>query len=258
MITRCVLFGRHPHRKCPCAPIARHVIKQEDRRKAVTEMRRLAELSEKKASAMIARRARREKARVLRAWRRLQLKQKNRKATKAGTIDVEASPEAGTRGTGTNVGSPSGSKVSGGSLSTSGSSASSSSTSSGSFSSSSSSFSLSSQQAPVNNTMRLTEGSSAPPKHLFPVPSAAEAAQAGRANASLCFQAETERTNRVQREGAAVMAPVEVAAKMVCKALHGGRSGQSFYTPEMRALARFEWQRRTHEAKNTRAIYGTH
>lgn len=63
------------------------------------------------------------------------------------------------------------------------------------------------------------------------------------------------------------MASVEAAADAVHKAMcasgrFGGKGMMSgsrggFVTPEMRALARFEWQRKTHEAKITRVVYGS-
>lgn len=65
------------------------------------------------------------------------------------------------------------------------------------------------------------------------------------------------------------LAPVDVANKMVREAMVGsggrrrarglaaGVASARYRTPEMRALARFEFKRRDHEAKNTRAIFGS-
>lgn len=87
--------------------------------------------------------------------------------------------------------------------------------------------------------------------------------EAGRANYRACLRAQTERVNsglRPPEEGARgpeLMAPVDVAAKVARETMVGGGGVQRFYTPELRALARFEWQRRAHEAKNTRVLYGS-
>lgn len=223
---------------------------------------------------MIARRARREKARVLRGWRRFHAKRKNRRAARKGGASAAAA-------LGSNIGrdidaeasgsSTRGSEASDRSSSDATTSGASSSRSSRGLSGSPSSSSSSSQQALVDKTIAarrpsdegLSYNPSYPPRrHSFPVPSASEAAQAGRANFRACLRAHTERVVSAPQppEGALGperMAPVNVAAKVVCETMVGGRGVQRFYTPELRALARFEWQRKNHEALNTRLLYGS-
>lgn len=227
---------------------------------------------------MVARRARREKARVLRGWRRFHTKRNNRRAARKGSdsaavaatgsktgreIDAGASgPSAG--------GSEASDRSSSAATSSGGSSSRSSRGSSGSPSSSSSfRSSLSSEQASADVNIaarrpREEEYSSSPPcrRHSFPVPSASEAAQAGSANFKACLRAQTKRINSGPRPpegtfGRKLMAPVDVANKVVRETMVGGRGIQRFYTAELRMLARFEWQRKTHEAKNTRVLYGS-
>lgn len=59
------------------------------------------------------------------------------------------------------------------------------------------------------------------------------------------------------------MAPVEIAAEAVRKAIRGGSrrekdvmGARSLKTHEMRALVRFQWHRKDHEANITRVVYG--
>lgn len=66
------------------------------------------------------------------------------------------------------------------------------------------------------------------------------------------------------RKVAANMAPVELAVEAVHQAIRGGRmhgkgmmGARSLTTHEMRALARFEWHRKTHEEKITRVVYSS-
>ncbi|CAN0391228.1 unnamed protein product, partial [Ectocarpus sp. 13 AM-2016] len=256
-----------------------HVSNQEERREAITEMRRLADLSNRKADAMLARRRRREKARFLRAWRRLREKRKHRRSTR--TEDEE--PRGGrrrrddtttSRSSGSDEFSRSDSSSScSGSFSSSGSARSSRSGGGSSRSDHSSSFasSLSAKEQLERSVGEKSSASSAPVPEPFPVPSAAEAAEAGRSNFSACFRAETERVMRRKREAnehhgemPMDMASVKVAAEAIHEAMRGGgwktgtngaRSG--FATHEMRALARFQWHRKTHEAKITKVVYGS-
>lgn len=65
------------------------------------------------------------------------------------------------------------------------------------------------------------------------------------------------------QKGPANMASVEIAAAAVRKAIRGGSrhekgvmGSRSLTTHEMRALARFQWHRKYHEAKITRVVYG--
>ncbi|CAM9333213.1 unnamed protein product [Hapterophycus canaliculatus] len=271
------------------------IAKEEERREAVTEMRRLAELSCRKSDAMLARRRRREKSRVLRAWRWLHEKRKNRRrTTQDGGREGEVGGERGRRDVTKSVLSSGGSSSSNesGSDDVSGSGSSSSSTdpspsvSVGSSRSggrsadgdrwSSFASSLSARQPSDRSVDEASSSSSARISHSFPVPSAIEAAEAGRENFAVCFRAKIDRTTRptTLEEGPVGrrweipvnMASVEVAANAVHKAMRacgsfGGKSVSrgrlDFVTPEMRALARFEWQRKTHEAKITRVVYGS-
>ncbi len=257
----------------------------------MTEMRRLADLSGRKADAMLARRGRREKRRVLRAWRCLHHKRKQRRARaergagEGGRTKTSRSRVDGGRSNSSSSGSDevsgSGSSAGSGSFSSSsGSERSSRSAGGSSDGDRSSSFASSlSTKEHADPDRRADDASSlsssAAPPRSFPVPSAAEAAEAGRANFSACFQAQTEREKMAQRRRekeavvagrkvAASMAPVEVAAEAARRAIRcgGGRKGArdtslGFTTPEMRALARFEWHRKTHEAAITRVVYGS-
>lgn len=285
-------------------------------------MRRLAELSSRKANAMIARRARRERARVLRAWRRFHAKVKGRTVAarnmgrggkyetrgkgaeivsiagqKRGNtshrdrgVDPTNSEDNGSASDSGRGDSPPSSTGSAGSASSSGAGSSSSTGSGGSSSSSWSVSSLSAEHAvgesghDHHHTDRSAvrhAGEHPPPtptawgtdtRQPFPVPSAAEAEKAGRANAAACIKEDIERVKhaqmrkgrRTKESGGAVgrpgtypvMAPLSAASKMVREAICGGTGGQGYGTVAMRVLARFEWERRSHEAKNTRAVYG--
>ncbi|CAB1120729.1 unnamed protein product [Ectocarpus sp. CCAP 1310/34] len=255
------------------------IVKEEERREAITEMRRLADLSDKKADAMLARRRRREKARFLRAWRRLHDKHKHRRST---STEGEEAQTGRRRRDDTTTSKSSGSDKFSWSDSSSSRSGSSSSSGSARFSHSggsssrsdrSSSFasSLSAKEQVERSVDEKSSASSAPVPEPFPVPSAAEAAEAGRSNFSACFRAETERAMRRKREATEHhgempmdMASVKVAAEAIHEAMRGGgwktgtngaRSG--FATHEMRALARFQCHRKTHEAKITKVVYGS-
>lgn len=235
-------------------------------------MRRVAELSEKKAAAMLARRALREKARVFRGWRRLHAKKRENRRTTTGKGTTrergmggsEASSDRSSNRSSGRSSERSSSRSSVASRASSGSSRG----SSGLPSSSSSSPLSCRQRSGGKTTARYSNEdlmfSASPQRHSFSAPTASEAAKAGRANFSACFRTQTEpNARRVRPEGDGVlgskptMAPVDVAAKVVREAIVGGRGIQRFYTPEMRALARFEWQRSTHEANNTRVLYGS-
>ncbi|CAM9672628.1 unnamed protein product, partial [Ectocarpus sp. 12 AP-2014] len=255
------------------------IAKEEERLEAISEMRRLAELSNRKADAMLARRRRREKARFLRAWRRLHEKRKHRRSTR--TEDEEPrgvrrrrDDTTTSRSSGSDEFSRSDSSSSrSGSSSSSGSARSSRSGGGSSRSDRSSSFasSLSAKEQLERSVGEKSSASSAPVPEHFPVPSAVEAAEAGRSNFSACFRAETERVVRRKREAnehhgemPMDMASVKVAAEAIHEAMRGGgwktgtngaRSG--FATHEMRALARFQWHRKTHEAKITKVVYGS-
>ncbi|CAM9254861.1 unnamed protein product [Ectocarpus fasciculatus] len=255
------------------------IVKEEERREAVTEMRRLADLSDRKADAMLARRRRREKARFLRAWRRLHEKRKHRTRRSAEDEEARGGSRRGddtttSRSSGSDEMSRSDSSSSrSGSSSSSGSARSSHSGDGSSRSGRSSSFasSLSAKEQLEPSVDEKSLASSAPVPEPFPVPSAAEAAEAGRSNFSACFRAETERAMRRRREANGHqrqvpmdMASVKVAAEAVHEAMRGGgrRTGANgarsgFATHEMRALARFQWHRKTHEAKITKVVYGS-
>lgn len=232
----------------------------------MAELRRLAELSGKKADALIARRARREKARVLRAWRRLHVKRTLRRqasnADEAGTLEASGKRE-------TTAGSRTGASNRGWRRETGSSSPSS--TSASSFSGSSTSRSSSSTVSSLSSGKYVDDIAASPakrssllsPQPSFPVPSAAEAARAGNANTRVCFRNEIDRTNRDTaracfRDGTCrkvVKPSTKCAAEIIHEAMFGDRVGQSFYTREMRALARFQWYRKTHEENNIRAIF---
>ncbi|CAM9751882.1 unnamed protein product [Ectocarpus sp. 8 AP-2014] len=255
------------------------IVKEEERREAITEMRRLADLLDRKADAMLARRRRREKARFLRAWRRLHEKRKYRRRTSAEDAEARGGRRrrddtTTSRSSGSDEFSRSDSSSSrSGSSSSSGSARSSRSGGGSSRSDRSSSFSssLSAKEQLERSVDEKSSASSAPVPEPFPVPSAAEAAEAGRSNFSACFRAETERAMRRKREAnehhremPMDMASVKVAAEAIHEAMRGGgwktgtngaRSG--FATHEMRALARFQWHRKTHEAKITKVVYGS-
>lgn len=264
----------------PAPPLRNALVSnQEERREAITEMRRLAELSDRKADAMLARRRRREKARFLRAWRRLHEKRKHRR--RRSTEGEEArggrrrrDDTTTSRSSGSDEISRSDSSSSrSGSSSSSGSGKSSRSGGRSSRSTRSSSFasSLSAREQLERSTDEKSWASFAPALEPFPVPSAAEAAEAGRSNFSACFRAETDRAMRRKREADGHhqelridLASVKVAAEVVHEAMRGGgvktgtngaRSG--FATHEMRALARFQWHRKTHEARITKVVYGS-
>lgn len=138
---------------------------------------------------------------------------------------------------------------------------------------------------PLNTT---TESQQEHETFRFPTPSAEEAQRAGRVNFNACFRAQKANLLGVEggggaggehggrigdgksaTAGAKNLAPVDVATKMVREAMvgSGGRrrarglaavvASARYRTPEMQALARFEFKRRDHEAKNTRAIFGS-
>eukprot|EP00903_Cladosiphon_okamuranus_P009395 g8959.t1 len=258
------------------------IAKEEERREAIAEMRRLADLSGRKADAMLARRRRREKTRLFRAWRCLHDKRKDRRRRRAEGGEQEEEEAARNRGggvrriisrkdDGSSSSSSGGSGGSGsssdsGTLSSSGYTGSSRPSAAGGSSNTerSSSFasSLSTKEQPANSadeTSSLSSSASPPPS--FPVPSAADAAEAGRANFATCFQAEAKRAGGAAiggREAKQTMASVEIAAGAVHEAMFGGgrRGAHGFVTPAMRALARFKWHRKTHEAEITRVVYG--
>lgn len=247
-------------------------------------MRRLADLSGRKADAMLARRGRREKARLLRAWRLLHDNRKNRRRRRAeGGEEREEEARENRRGGGrtasstnterdgdnsSNGGSDeasgSGSSSDSGTSSSSGSGGSSRSAADGSSDRSSSfasSLSTKEQLEKIaDEASSLSSSALRPPS--FPLPSAADAAEAGRANFAACFRAETERASALGgRNVAANTAPVQTASEAVRRAmLGGGRKGvmgaPGFTTQEMRALSRFERHRKTHEAEITRVVYG--
>lgn len=257
---------------------------QEERREAVAEMRRLADLSGRKADAMLARRGRREKSRLLRAWRRLRDKRKNRRGRRTEGGEEEGEEARGLRRGGGRTTTSSGSterdgSSSGGSDEVSGSGSSSDSGTSSSSGSAGSSRSAvggssegdrSSSFASSRSTKEQLEhsaddafslsSSSALPRRAFPVPSAADAAEAGRENFAACFRADV----LGGRKAKANMAPLLIAAEAVHKAMRGrnsscrkGVSGApGLATQELLALARFEWQRKSHEAEITRVVYG--
>lgn len=258
-------------------------------------MRRLADLSNRKADAMLARRRRREKGRVLRVWRCLHEKRKQRRRAAQkeqeeeqdagegrGREDITTSLASSGRSSSNESGSDN-TSGSGSAFSSSGPSGSVRSSRSGEDGSSDgsrwSSFasSLSTKKPSDGSAEEASSASSGDPSRSFPVPSAVEAAEAGRANFAACFRAGTERMmqpksledgsgSRGWETPVKSMASAEVAADAVHKAMRasgsfggkgvcGGRGG--FISPEMRALARFEWQRKTHEAKITRVVYGS-
>lgn len=198
--------------------------------------------SGKKADAMVARRARREKARVLHGWQRLHAECTGQRQERGVTTAAEALERV--QRTRIN-GSPPVPR----------SSRSSSSSSLFSISTSSSSEMHSISAGNKGEIAAARTLSPARAKKQSPVPSAEEAVRAGRANVSACFRAELKRTCSME-DGKVAMASVAVAAGKVREALSGGPGVRCFYTPEMRALARFESARRTHEEKNIQAIYG--
>lgn len=233
---------------------------------------------------MIARRGRREKARLLRAWRRLHEKRKDRRRRTTegeGEETRESRSRGGRRWSSDGDGSSSKSSSGGsdeesrsGSSSDSGTSSSSDSagssrsgadgSSDGDRSSSFASSLSTKEQLGHSADEGSSSSSSAVPQRSFPVPSAPDAAEAGRANFAACFRAESQRAGalggRKEREN---MASVETAVEAVHKAMSGGRSRKGgvegapgFTTQEMRALARFEGHRKSHEAKITRVVYG--
>lgn len=277
-------------------------------------MQRLAARSDRKADAMVARRRRRDKARIFKMWRRLHYKMKNM-ASRRASAAAEEEEEAATaqhaqkrqNDGATNSSLSSSASGSRSSYSSSGSGSSSVSSSSSSGLSVSTLSSESAAPARDNTTGQLSGGprwsppAAAPPggaivaaapglakpqreeAFRFPTPSAEQAERAGRANFRDCFRAERAKLpgagEGVRRGGAGAgevgvdvkennMASVEVAAKVVREVMVGG-GGQSrasrrggagcrgYHTPEMRALAQFEWRRREHDAKNTRAIFGS-
>ena len=152
---------------------------------------------------MVARRARREKARVLRGWRRFHAKRNNRRAAKKGGAPAAATALGSNTDAGASGSSTGGSEASNGSSSAATTSGGSSSRSSRGLSGSPSSSSSSSRQAfldiNVAAARRPSDGgwpyypSHPHRRHSFPVPSASEAAQAGRANFRECLRAQTER-----------------------------------------------------------------
>lgn len=260
-------------------PSRRLFMCQEERRGAVAEMRRLADLSGRKADAMIARRGRREKARLLSAWRRLHDKRKNRRKTEGEEEEARGNRRGGGRRTssqkygsgsssssgGSDEESRSGSSSDSGTSSSSGSAGSSRSGAGGSSDgdrSSSFASSLSTKEQLENSGDEASSlSSSALLPRALPVPSAADAAEAGRASFAACFRAETRRAGALGgRKVTGNMASVEIAAEAVHMAMSGGRrkggvgGAPGFTTQEMRALARFEWHRKTHEAEITRVV----
>lgn len=210
--------------------------------------------SDKKADAMIARRARREKARVLHRWQRLHAECTSQQ--QEGRVTAAAAKALGKVQRTRMDGSP---RVSGPHYLSGGSvlhfSRSSSRSSLFSISTSSSSEMLS--LGAVNKGERAAARTLSPAraKPPFPVPSAEEAVRAGRANVSACFRAELKRTCS-KEDGKVAMASVAVAAGKVREALSGEPGVRCFYTPEMQAMAQFGLVKRTHEEKNIRAIYG--
>lgn len=275
-----------PHALPPLASHLSITLHQEERREQVNEMRRLADLSGRKADAMLARRKRREKGQVLRAWQHLHERRKNRTRSAGGDKVEGAGTGRGRRTSSRSSGGGSSSNNSesdetsrGGSSSYSGSPSSSGSTGSPRSGAASSASNISSSFASslsTNEGLNSASSSSSVSPPSFPVPSAAEAKAAGRANFSACFRAEMARAQMMRRreeragvldgrKGAANMAPVEIANEAVRKAMRGGGSSnrtgmmgaRSLTTHEMRALACFEWHRKTHEAKITRVVYGS-